>query len=971
MEIVLENILDGLNDRQKEAVTFGEGPLLVVAGAGTGKTKVITHRIAYLIGNKMAAPEEVLALTFTEKAAAEMEERVDLLLPYGFANVQINTFHAFGDKILREYALDLGMTSDLQVLSQPEQYIFFRENLFEFPLKHYRPLGDPTQFIHSILGLFSRAKDEDISPAEYVRVTDEFLKNALEGGDSTQIEDAEKQLEIARTYEEYQNLLAKEGKIDFGDQVWLALQLFRQNPSVLQTIQKQFRFILVDEFQDTNYSQYQLLKLLAGDTCNITVVGDDDQSIYKFRGAAISNILDFNEDYPNAHKVVLTKNYRSSQAILDSSYRLIQHNNPNRLEVKINVNKQLQAFFDFPPIFKHKHFDTLMSEADGVADLILERKEKENYQFKDFVILVRTNNDSDSFLRSLNMNSIPYRFSGNKGLYQQAEIQLLLSFLRIIADFDDSISLFHLASSEIYMLQMNDLLRCGNLAKRQNMPLFSIFSNYKKHVKLQNISLESEATIKKILSDLDFYLKLSRDKSTGVLLYEYLDRTNYLKKLAYSRSKDSDLKVQNIAKFFDIVNNFSQVSHNDKVVNFVNYLDMLIEAGDNPATAEADIDMDAVQVTTVHKAKGLEFPVAFLVGLVHLRFPHNRQFESLTLPEVLIKEGPTSKDFNLQEERRLFYVAMTRAQKELYLTSARDYGGLRPKKISQFVTEALDRPVANEDYVRASALQQIERHAPVEVELSDAFKPIPDDELITLSALKIDDYLTCPLKFKFVHVLRVPILPHHSVIYGRALHEAVEEYLRRKIRSISMTLEEMVQLFEKSWSSEGFISREHEKLRFLAGKEALAQFFKRHENDTQLPLYIEKEFSFIWKKNRIIGRWDRVDQTDAGIEILDYKSSAVREQEKADKRAKESLQLAIYAIAYHDIYHEYPRRVKLYFLESGLVGGVEFQQMILDKTLEKIKCASEGIRKRNYDATPSFMSCRYCAFANICPAAQV
>ena len=969
MDFSAEKILAELNSKQREAVTFGEGPLLVVAGAGTGKTKVITHRIAYLIATKMAKPEEILALTFTDKAAAEMEERVDLLLPYGFASVEISTFHAFGDKILREYALELGLSPDLRVLSQPEQYIFFREHLFEFPLQKYRPLGDPTQFVQAMIGLFNRAKDEDVTPDDYLRFAKELERRAREHPEEEALrEEAERQLELAESYRTYQELLLQEGKLDFGDQIALVLRLFREHPAVLKEVQGRFRFILVDEFQDTNYAQFQLLKMLAGGRRNLTVVGDDDQSIYKFRGAAISNILDFTEAFPDAHTVVLTENYRSTQAILDAAYQLIQHNNPDRLEVKINVDKKLHAHRDGPPVVEHLHHDSLMSEADAVAGLILERKEAEGYAFRDFAVLVRTKSDADPFLRALNVKGIPFRFSGNKGLYQQPEIQLLLSFLRTVANPEDSISLFHLASSELYMLNMRDLVRCNALAKKLNLPLFTVFGNVEQYDPLKSLSAESRATIAKIVADVNRYLRLSRDRPTGVLLYEFLQDSGLLHRLANAKDERGGLQVQNIAKFFDIVHNFGYIAQVDRVANFVSYLDLLIEAGDNPATAEADLDADAVQVLTVHKAKGLEFPVVFIVGLVQNRFPHSRRAERLSLPVELVKETLPSGDAHLQEERRLFYVAMTRAQRELYLTSARDYGGLRPRKISQFVVEALDRPRADQDYVRSSALQRIERHAPTPEPGSEAFAPIPEDQVIQLSFLQIDDYLTCPLKYKYVHVLRVPILPHHTVIYGKALHDAVDEYLRRKMRQMPVSLDDLVAIFENSWSSEGFVSREHEELRLQAGREALARFFEDHEQHGRLPLYVEKEFSFIWNHNRIVGRWDRVDKAADGFEILDYKSSEVSDPEKAQRKAKDSLQLAIYALAFREIYGEWPRRVKLYFLGSGLVGSVEVHEKMIEKARQKIAEAAAGIRKRNYEAKPNFLNCRYCAFADICPA---
>jgi len=417
-----------LTTRQKEAVEHGEGPLLIVAGAGTGKTLVITHRIANLIQMKLARPEEIIALTFTEKAAAEMEERVDVLLPYGYANVTISTFHAFGDSILREFGLELGLNPDFQVLSQPEQVIFFRDHLFDFPLKHYRPLGTPTNFVQAMLTVISRAKDEDVSPEDYMHYVQTLKKSEGKSGDPLQIDEIEKQEEIAGTYTRFQEILAEEGKSDFGDQVSLTLRLLRERPAVLQTLRKRIKYILVDEFQDTNYAQFQLVQLLGGDRANITVVGDDDQSIYKFRGAAISNILSYRDVYPTAKQIVLNENFRSTQIILDTAYRLIQQNNPDRLEVRNQIDKRLIAGSEGKHVVEHLHCDTLITEADRVAQTIQDLVENKDCYYSDIAILVRTNNTADSFLRALNMKQIPWRFSGNRGLYSQLEVQLLISF---------------------------------------------------------------------------------------------------------------------------------------------------------------------------------------------------------------------------------------------------------------------------------------------------------------------------------------------------------------------------------------------------------------------------------------------------------------------------------------------------------------------------------------------------------------
>ncbi len=971
-----EGILAGLNPEQKRAVLHGEGPLLIVAGAGTGKTSVIVRRIAHLIASKRARPDEIIALTFTDKAAAEMEERVDVLVPYGYTDVWISTFHAFGDRVLREYALELGLTPDFKVLTQPEQIIFFREHLFEFPLSHYRPLGDPTRFISAMITVFSRAKDEDVSPAEYVDHAHRLLEESTCNQEDEELaERAKKEVEVAECYRLYQELMAREGKVDFGDQVNLTLKLFRSHPTVLKRYQDRFKYILVDEFQDTNYAQFEIVKLLAREARNITVVGDDDQSIYKFRGAAISNILGFAQTYPDAEQVVLTTNYRSPQSILDCAYRLISFNNPDRLEVRNSIDKRLVSAGEngVPP--RHLHFETISAEADAVAKLIEKKAAGGSYDYRDFAILVRSNNDADPFLRALNMRGIPHRFSGSRGLYGREEIRLLVAFLRSISDFDDSISLYFLAGSDIYDIDQIELTKLGNLAKRRNQSLHNVLNALIRggegKAELPDVSEETLGKAQRLMSDIEQYVRLSRGKSAGEVLYGFIKETGFLERLSREESPAADEKIRNIAKFFDMLRAFSSVAVHDSVQNFVEHLDMLTEAGDDPAVSEADLDIDAVNVLTVHKAKGLEFRVVFMVSLVSQRFPVPHRRDAIELPERLVKDILPAGDFHIQEERRLFYVGMTRAKEELFLSSARDYGGTRPKKVSQFVMEALDLPKTSPSPFKSSALEAIERSAGfAEGKPAQPMRTIPPDETLTLSYLQIDDYETCPLKYKYVHILRVPIMRHHAVVYGSALHRAVQEYLRRKRENRDMSLEELLSVFEASWVSEGFLTREHEEQRFEAGKEALERFLEEESSSDRTPTFVEKEFCFFVGKNRIIGRWDRVDVTDGEVKIIDFKSSDVRVQKDADRKTKESLQLHIYALAYERTFGRLPDMVELRFLGTGLTGCYSIAQKDLEKALERIEQAAAGIRSRKFGAAPGYLSCQYCAYSSICPGAK-
>lgn len=969
MNNAIEKIVDGLNSEQKAAVCYGAGPLMIIAGAGTGKTRVITNRIAYLIATKKARSREILALTFTDKAAAEMEERVDILLPYGFVDVLISTFHSFGDRIIRDHALELGLSPDFRVLSQAEQTIFFSEHLFKFPMDYYRPLGNPTRYIGAILSLFSRAKDEDADPEEYIQLANMLTAQAQKNPDSRELAElARQQRELAFCFRKYQELMHKNGNIDFGDQIALALKLLRKYPKVLSELQRRFKYILVDEFQDTNYAQLELIKMLAGKDGNITVVCDDDQSIYKFRGAAASNIDHFKKFFADYHQVVLIQNYRSTQKLLDTSYRLISHNNPNRLEIKDNINKRLIAQVEKGPLVRHFHFNSLSVEADAVAKMIQDRVDSGENVYNDFAILVRANNAADPFMRSLNMLNIPYHFSGSRGLYAQDEVRLLISFLRAMTNLDDSISLYHLASSEIYQFPMVELTQCLNLAHRLNRSLHHVFSHFAEIPELNELSPESQATALKIAADIQSYLELSREQSTGVVLYQFITNSGYLKRLVEAETPETELQVLNIAKFFDVVRNYSEIGVNDNVHTFTRYLDLLINAGDDPAMAESDLDFNVVNILTVHKSKGLEFPVVFLVSLIKGKFPPNRRKELIPLPDELIKDQVPNEDFHLEEERRLFYVGMTRARQELFLTSARDYGGTRSRKASQFIVEALDQTEAEVDVVKPSAYETIQQYAPAPESNLEAPPAIPADQIISLSHYQVDDYLTCPLKYKFTHVLRVPVLRHHSMIYGQAIHAAVQEYNRRKSLDRDISLDEVIQIFKNNWSNRGFLSREHEEERFRIGQEVLTRFYEDQEAGQSKPTIVEAEFSFFFENNRVIGRWDRIDVADDDVKIIDFKTSEIREQKKADTRTKDSLQIGIYALAYQHAHGKLPAVGELHFLETGLVGRAKITPKIIDKAERKIREAAHGIRQRCYDPKPSYMMCNYCNFAGICPA---
>lgn len=970
-----EQLLADLNPSQREAVTHGEGPLLIIAGVGTGKTTVITRRIAWLIAAKKAKPAEVLGLTFTERAAAEMEERVDLLVPYGYIEAQIGTFHSFCDRLLRQNAILLGLSPDYRILTEAEQVIFLKDHLFDLPLDRFRPLGNPVRHLRAILTLFSRAKDEDVTPQEYLAYAAQLAAqdNKRKQDAALLTEELVEQTELAKTYAAYQRLLAEHGFVDFGDLITLALKLFREHPLVLRRYQQEFRYILVDEFQDTNYAQFELLKLLANHR-NLTVCGDDDQSIYKFRGAAISNILNFEKEYPDARRVVLTENYRSTQPILDAAYRLIQNNNPDRLEERDGIKKRLRAVRgDGVPIHQH-HFEALTEECDFVAATIAAGV-KQGQAFRDYAVLVRSNAQAAPFVQALNLLHIPWHFSGSRGLYDQEEVKTAIAFLRLLADPRDNLSFHYLASSPLYRVDAEALALATSYARRKNKSLFEVFRIASVSSEFLDLSSDGRAAMMKLLDDLAAMLPLATQERTGEVLYQYLTtQTGTIEALSNSEDLSDAIRVQNLAKLFSIIERFSEVCKYDRVPWFIDYLDALIEAGDNPPTGEAEWDVDAVNVLTIHQAKGLEFPIVFLVGLVSGRFPSVHRSDPIPLPDPLVKDILTTSDFHRQEERRLFYVGMTRAREALYLTSAQDYGGKRPRKPSLFVSEALDLPATQIKVLKGSPLAAITRHGAARSR--QAFEEelilVPRGEsVLELSHHKIDDYLTCPMKYRYIHVLKVPIRQHHTVIYGYAIHQAIKQFNLNRHAGRETSVDDLKEVFRKTWQAEGFLTPTHEELRFQEGLQALEQFHNHAVKEDILPTYVERHFSFNEGDVRVVGIFDRIDMANGNGVIIDYKTSQITTEEEAAKRTKESRQLAIYALAFARLFGKLPDCLELRFLTPQLViGRHQPDEKTISRALSDIETAADGIRCGQFPAEPAYLACTYCPYRSICPAEQ-
>lgn len=961
-----------LNKQQLEAVKYKKGPLLIIAGAGTGKTTVITERIKYLILGKLAKPSEILALTFTGKAAREMEERVDIMMPYGYTQMWILTFHSFCDRILRAEALHIGLDPKYKLMTEAETVQLLRKNLFKFRLNYFRPLGNPNKFVSGMLRHFSRLQDEDISPKEYLAWAQK-KKKAFTKASIEEKKEISKWLELAKAFKVYEELKIKEGVMDFGDLIVNTLTLFRKRPNVLSQYQKQFKYVLVDEFQDTNFAQNQLAILLAGKDKNITVTGDDDQSIYRFRGAAVSNIIQFRKTYPKSKIVVLTRNYRSTQQILDKAYDLVQYNNPDRLEAVEKIEKKLVSSKkgDAGDV-KFIHQDRVENEADEVAKEIVGLVDGGNYQYKDVAILVRANNHSEAFIRALNRRSVPYQFLGPGRLFKQPEVVDLFSYLKVLYNFEDSVSLCRLLSIDYFKIPARDLIKIGNYARRFNLSFFEACE------KVDDIFVGSETRkkVKGIIAIIEKHIKLLRRETAGQLLYYFLEDTGLLTELLSPDNPQAEKKALNISKFFDKLKTY-EVDHEDATVAaVVDWIELSSELGESPLAADTDwTEINAVNILTAHSAKGLEFPVVFLVNLVSQRFPTIHRREQIPIPDSLIKEILPTGDFHEQEERRLFYVGMTRAKDKLYFTAANYYGeGKREKKLSPFIFESLgDNAVSAERVDKGEQLSFLDyRPMPHTKALKEEWPKIHIDYL---SYSQIETFRICPLHYKLRYIYKVPSPPSAAQSFGISMHAALTNFYLSIKGGDKASTNLLYKALSENWRKEGYASKFHEEKMLKRGKKYLSGFYEESFDPKVIP--VAQEQSFVvplvlersGKRIKIGGKIDRVDNLSNGkIEIIDYKTGA---NIPTQKQIDHNLQLTFYALAAASIQDApFNKKAKdlvlsiYYFDNQKKISTIRIKDQ-LEEAKKEIFEWKEKIEKSDFKCSGSIL-CRNCEYSLMC-----
>ena len=634
----VSDILQSLNPVQKEAASCTEGPLLILAGAGSGKTRVLTHRIAYLIEEKGVNPWNIMAITFTNKAAQEMRDRVDRLVEFGAESIWVATFHSSCVRILRRYIDRLGYDNHFTIYDTDDQKSVIRKAVKELDL-------DPKQYREGpLLGVISAAKNEMIEPQDF---------ETQAGGDFRMCQEA-------KIYKAYQKTLIDNNAVDFDDLLLLTVRLLRENRDILEAYQERLRYIMVDEYQDTNSVQFELIRLLSGKYHNLCVVGDDDQSIYKFRGADITNILSFEETFPGAKVVKLEQNYRSTNNILEAANAVIA-NNAHRKEKHLwseNGEGKEVSFI---------HYETAYGEAEDVIDKIQTSVHMGKHQYQDCAILYRTNAQSRAFEEKCIKKSVPYRLVGGVNFYQRQEIKDILAYLKTIDSGRDDLSVTRIVNVPKRGIGQVTLNKLAVYASEHGMRLFQAMEQ------VEQISGIGKAAdkIKGFVNQIMVFRALAKELDAAELIESILEQTGYLEELEKLEEDKAQAKQENLEEFQNKAADY-YANHDEAALT-----DFLEEVALVADIDNMDSEADSLTLMTLHSAKGLEFPVVYMTGMEEGLFPSYMSMNS-------------GDPGDIEEERRLCYVGITRAMQQLTLTAAKQrmvHGNIQYSAISRFVKE--------------------------------------------------------------------------------------------------------------------------------------------------------------------------------------------------------------------------------------------------------------------------------------------
>jgi DNA helicase-2/ATP-dependent DNA helicase PcrA len=977
---------DGLNPEQRAAVRHGEGPLMVVAGAGTGKTRVITERIRHLLETQ---PEldggEILGLTFTEKAAGEMKRRVVAAAGERGERVVLGTFHSFCAQMLTE------RDPEIRTLDKVDHWILLRRNLPRLALDRYRRLAEPGWFLNDFVDFLSRCQDELVSPEDYQAFADAMAaryaqeKAGLENDErKLREEEIAKQQEIARVYRESEALLRERRLLTFGTQLMGGVTLLRNDPELLATLRARYRYILVDEFQDTNIAQLELLHLLAGERRNLLVVGDHRQAIYRFRGASFGSFAHFLDKYAGASpaerarvQMPLRRNYRSTRRILRVANEVERH--------LVMPAEQPKDFQDTSLVAEKSDGERIrvvtLASADEEARWIaaeIARLHGAGARWRSMAVLYRMHTHRERLVAALKARGVPFVIR-NLSILDHRLVRDILAYVRLTADLRDDVACARVLAAPAWGLEAQDLQRLAErVDKAHGGSLWDTIESAQGELAFDAGGAGLKALVA-LMKDL-------RTRARELPALEWFDELLGRLEIGVAVSEQDRKYVARLRQF---IFEWQPKSETRRLRELAEYLDYFEQANGQINLEEEH--GDAVQLMTVHAAKGLEFDHVFVIHLVHRGFPSGEKPHVLEFPKELMKEQLPSGDFHIQEERRLFYVALTRARERLTLTTVvakrskpspflddilmaaavqrADVQQIAPERAAE--SAATPAAAAGEGEAGGAALFEQERARSLVGsrvgQWAETYRP-PLADPLALSASAIDTFETCPQKYLFSQMWRIRTGARAALSFGNVMHATIREFVNQLRKGRRLPFEEVAAIYEREWTSAGYEDTYQEQ---EYKKDGLAQLRAFHESTLAAPpdvLAQERVFT-LPLANRVVltGRMDQVNRAGGPaeklVEIVDYKTG----RPKTDAQAKKDLQLSVYALAAREVYGEAVARLVFYNVQNNEAVGATRDAKQLGRAEEDVQEVAAEIRAGNFPAKVGY-PCKACEFRLICPA---
>jgi len=1052
--------LSHLNDDQRRAVEHIQRPLLILAGPGTGKTRVTAAKLAYLIQQKGFKSEEVLALTFSEKAAQEMQERIEDHIPIS-SRVRVHTFHSFCFEVVREYALELGIDARGDVFTDDFQQAFILEHLDEMGIEYFKVPPRPIELARTFQGAIARFKQENI-PVERLETylgkkltgggegieeetgdekgagTGKGIEQETVGGNgagtgkdvveetvdgnvagigngvdeetgkgSKEVvldEDTLKLLDLARVYRAYEEFKRARGLIDFGDMQLLTLSLFRGWPEIARKYRDRLRYIIVDEFQDTDFIQLKLLFQLAPEG-NITIVGDDDQSIYRFRGAYLTNIREFTKFYTELgiepENIVLKTNYRCTRNIQTVAGNLIRHN-PEREDKKISTEK------DAGEPVHITQYGTDLEQAKDIVGKIKIMHEKE-IPWEDFAILVRRRTDARPIVEELNKNGIPFEVLGSRQYFREPIIRAVVSYLKVLHDpIRYQAALGHVLMRPIHGILHGDIPRLSRYARGKMLSLWEALDELDDY--------EGDPTqFMKFRRLMDNLFDVKGDLGILTLVRTLLMSREFLRTEIARRNREHILLLN---RFLEVTKGFMQVYPDADLEDFLTHLEALSDLGLEDETKEPSTGR--LHLLTVHGSKGKEFPVVFVPCLNQRRFPSSYQRYKIEIPDELadgLSPAASPEELHEEEERRLLYVAITRARKACYLSYCSRYGtNVRDSQVSVYLQEIQEsegewefskveeceeeepeiREETAPDAVFSRFISDIHRHdwqealhgiaalaqlhgtgidglnMPEKQDVQGYLDEIPfmekeaeEEHLenIVYSPSRLSLYESCPKKYWYGYVMGIPGEWKPYFALGSAVHSVIEIVTKKMMGDEEVSLREALRILEGVWQPSVYESMQLERENWNDAVEMIQTFLIHQAGKGSTILGVEEWIGLDIEGRKLRGKVDRIDMIDGELEVIDYKSS---KRKTSRPQLKQDYQMALYWLGVEQAYKRRVKTVGHWYLRMDKEWMVEITQKELEEVRKRALHVMESIEQGKFRATPDYFNCRYCDYGELC-----